>query len=184
MCKVQELWSLHKFFAKGRWLKNWESMMGCMYGYRDKTHLKSDESAAHLLGTTENFDWASEFILYLPRNLHAMKYEPPHDKTNKMACAPSEDLDQTGSLGIRPVWSESLLSTWTKLGSLATHWAHSKDSDQTGWMPRLIWVFTGRTVTLLVLSRCGSYIWRKWWVQVTIQKNLDTKNTFQNYPAR
>ena len=24
------------------------------------------------------------------------KIEPPHDKTNKMACAPSEDSDQTG----------------------------------------------------------------------------------------
>ena len=31
------------------------------------------------------------------------------------------------SLGIRPVWSESSLSTWRKLGSLATHWAHSED---------------------------------------------------------
>ena len=36
------------------------------------------------------------------------------------------------SLGIRPVWSESSLSAWRKFGSLATHWAHSKDSDQTG----------------------------------------------------
>ena len=34
------------------------------------------------------------------------------------------------SLGICPVWSESSLSTWRKLGSLATHWAHSEDSDQ------------------------------------------------------
>ena len=42
-------------------------------------------------------------------------------------------------------WSESLLSPWRNLGSLATPWAHSKDSDQTGWMPRLIWVFTGHT---------------------------------------
>ena len=49
------------------------------------------------------------------------------------------------SLGICPVWSESLLSTWRKLGSLATHWVHSKDSDQTGRMPRLIWVFAGHT---------------------------------------
>ena len=49
------------------------------------------------------------------------------------------------SLGIRPVWSESSLSAWRKLGSLATHWAHSEDSDQTGRMPRLIWVFAGRT---------------------------------------
>ena len=49
------------------------------------------------------------------------------------------------SLGVRPVWSESSLSAWRKLGSLATHWAHSEDSDQTGRMPRLIWVFAGRT---------------------------------------
>ena len=47
--------------------------------------------------------------------------------------------------GIHPVWSESLLSVWRHLGSLATHWAHSKDSDQTGQMPRLIWVFAERT---------------------------------------
>ena len=49
------------------------------------------------------------------------------------------------SLGIRPVWSESSLSAGRKLGSLATHWAHGEDSDQTGRMSRLIWVFAGRT---------------------------------------
>ena len=49
------------------------------------------------------------------------------------------------SLGIRPVWSESSLSAWRKLGSLATHWAYNEDSDQTGRMPRLIWVFARRT---------------------------------------
>ena len=38
------------------------------------------------------------------------------------------------SLGIRPVWSGSSLSAWRHLGSLATHWAHSEDSDQTGRM--------------------------------------------------
>ena len=47
------------------------------------------------------------------------------------------------SLGIRPVWSESSLSAWRNIGSLATHWAHSEDPDQTGRM-RLIWVFVGR----------------------------------------
>ena len=60
------------------------------------------------------------------------------------------------SLGVRPVWSESSLSAWRKLGPLATNWAHSEDSDQTGRMPRLIWVFAGRTLTLLVLSGGGS----------------------------
>ena len=77
-------------------------------------------------------------------------------------CAPSEDSDQPRhppsliSLGIRPVWSESSLSAWRKLGSLATQKAHIKASVQTGRMPKLIWVFAGRTLTLLVLSCRGS----------------------------
>ena len=48
-------------------------------------------------------------------------------------------------IGIRPVWSETLLSVWRNIRPLTTHWVHSEDSDQTGWMPRLIWVFAGRT---------------------------------------
>ena len=59
-------------------------------------------------------------------------FEPPHDKTNKMTVRPAKT-------------QISLLSAWRKLGSLAIHWAHSEDSDQTGRMPRLIWVFAGRT---------------------------------------
>ena len=61
-------------------------------------------------------------------------------QNQQSGCAPSEDSDQPG----HP------LSAWRKLGSLATHWAQSEDSDQTGRMPGLIWVFAGRTVTLLV----------------------------------
>ena len=30
------------------------------------------------------------------------------------------------SLGMRPVWSESLLSAWRKVGYLVTHWAQSE----------------------------------------------------------
>ena len=63
-----------------------------------------------------------------------------------------------------PVRPESSLSAWRKLGSLATHWVHSEDSDQTGRMPRLICVFAGRTLILLVLSCRGSYFFcRKSW---------------------
>ena len=39
-----------------------------------------------------------------------------------------------------------------------THWAHSEDSDQTWQMPRLIGVFAGCTVILLVLSWGGSIL--------------------------
>ena len=86
--------------------------------------------------------------------LNTLVFEPPRDKTNKVSVRPAKTQI---SLGIRLVWSESLLSAWRKLGPLATHWAHSEDSDQTGWMPRLIWVFAGRTVILLVLSWGGSF---------------------------
>ena len=54
--------------------------------------------------------------------------EPPHDKTNKMTVRP---VKTQISLGIRPVWSESSLSAWRNLGSLATHWSHGEDPDQT-----------------------------------------------------
>ena len=40
---------------------------------------------------------------------------------------------------------QSSLSVWRNLGSLATHLAHSEDSDQTGWMPRLIGAFARHT---------------------------------------
>ena len=61
--------------------------------------------------------------------------ELPHDKTNNVAVRPAKTQI---SLGICPVWSESSLSAWRNLGSLAIHWVHSEDSDQTGRMPRLI----------------------------------------------
>ena len=49
------------------------------------------------------------------------------------------------SLGIRPVWSESSLGAqWVAKDPMFLH-ADSKDSDQTGRMPRLIRVFAGRT---------------------------------------
>ena len=90
--------------------------------------------------------------------------EPPRDKINKVSVRPAKTQV---NLGIRPVWSESSLSAWRTLGSLASHWAHSEDSDQTGRMPRLIWVFAGRTATVLVLSRGGSNVVRYYYVNAS-----------------
>ena len=71
---------------------------------------------------------------------------PRHDNTNIM------------SVRIRPVWSESsLCAQWVAKGPRFLH-ADSDDSDQTGRMPRLIWVFAGRTIILLVLSSRGSFL--------------------------
>ena len=82
------------------------------------------------------------------------KYEPRHDKTNKMRVHPAKT--QT-CLGIRPVWSVSLCAQWVAKDPSILH-ADSEASDQTGWMPRLIWVFAGCTLILLVLSCRGSNI--------------------------
>ena len=49
------------------------------------------------------------------------------------------------SLGIRLVWSESSLCyLWVAKDTSFLH-AYSEDSDKTGRIPRLIWVFAGRT---------------------------------------
>ena len=45
-------------------------------------------------------------------------------------------------------------------------YADSEDSDQIGRMLRLIWVFAGRTLILLVLSCRGSY--RVWYILILI----------------
>ena len=83
------------------------------------------------------------------------RFEPRHDKPNKVSVRPAKTQI---SLGIRPVWSESLLCTqWVAKDPSFLH-GDSKDSDQTGRMPRLIRVFAGCTAILLVLSCCGSFI--------------------------
>ena len=51
----------------------------------------------------------------------------------------------------------SLRAQWVVKDPSFPH-ADSKVSDQTGRMHRLTWVFAGRTLTLLVLSCCGSYV--------------------------
>ena len=96
-------------------------------------------------------------------------------------------------LAIRPVWSESSLCTqWVAEDPSSLH-ADSKDSDQNWRMPRLIWVFAGRTTTLLVLLCRGSFVGQWlifhgpvisprilktiWWMRVTldIMYQCDTK---------
>ena len=111
---------------------------------------------------SSNICWGVEVIPSFKRlNWHKCHFaffsqsliEPQHDKNKQNDLCPQQRLRI--NLDIHPVWSESSLSAWRNLGSLATHWAHSEDSDQTGRMPRLIWVFAGHTVILLVLSCCS-----------------------------
>ena len=72
-----------------------------------------------------------------------------HDMTKptKWVCAQRRLTSARG-----PVWSESSLSAWRNIGSLATHSAHSDDSDQPGHfvgfaMSRLICRMTRKWTT-------------------------------------
>ena len=69
-------------------------------------------------------------------------FELPHDKTNKVTVRPAKTQI---SLGIHPVWSESSLCAQRVAKDPSFFHADSEDSDQTGRMPRLIWVFAGST---------------------------------------
>ena len=85
-------------------------------------------------------------------------------KRNTLSSQMSRDMTKPtkwvcAQLRLRSAWAfaqseQSSLSAWGKLGSLATHWVHSEDSDQTGRMPRLICVFAGPThFVCFVMSR-------------------------------
>ena len=85
-------------------------------------------------------------------------YVLQHDKTNKMTVCPAKTKI---SLGIRLVWSESSLCIqWVAKDPSFLH-VDSEDSDQTGRMPRLIWVFAGRTCHFVgyVMLRLIWFIW-------------------------
>ena len=69
-------------------------------------------------------------------------YEPMHDKANKMIVCPAKTQI---SLGIHPVWSESSLCAQWVAKDPRFLIADSEDSDQTGQMPRLVWVLAGYT---------------------------------------
>ena len=116
--------------------------------------------------------------------------EPRHKKTNKMSVRPAKTQI---SLGIRPVWSESSLSAWRKLGSLATHWACSEDwSDWADAQADLSlrWVhthFVGFVMSRLKFcnfpgmaknSFNGAHVIKFWWSYLAIIKQLNCWKMF------
>ena len=63
------------------------------------------------------------------------------------------------NVGIHPVWSESSLCTqWVAKDPSFLH-VDCKDSDQTGWIPRPIWVFTGH---MSFCWFCHALSWGEW----------------------
>ena len=78
-------------------------------------------------------------------------FEPQHDKTNNVACAPSEDSDQPGLppslIILRCAFNGQLRTQCCFMQTVMT--------DQARQMPRLIWVFAGHT------GHCVGFV--IWW---------------------
>ena len=103
----------------------------CKWRHRDRTLRTGNWNEYQFLSI---ISYLSHIVLTL--------FEPRHDKTNKMSVC--------------PVWSEpSLCAQW--LANIQAFFMRTAKTDQTGQMPRLIWVFAGRTAILLVLSCRSSF---------------------------
>ena len=67
-----------------------------------------------------------------------LAFEPLHDKTNIMTCASSEDSD-------RPGHPPSLIRVFAVRLKKPKVLSYPLSAQRRLWMPRLIWVFAGRT---------------------------------------
>ena len=97
--------------------------------------------------STGNLDRKNAILFKTKKN---RKTNSPSIITNWAASWQNQKNGMCAQQRLRSAWAsaqsdQSLLSVWRKLRSLATHWAHSENSDQTEWMPRLICVFARRT---------------------------------------
>ena len=101
------------------------------------------------------------FTIYLYIFFHCERWMSCCMAIQRNDCAPSEYWDKHGhSHNLIRVITVRMKKPWILI---ATHWAHSEDSCQTGWMPRLIWVFAGYTDHFA----CFVMLWLKWsWIPV------------------
>ena len=102
------------------------------------------------------------------------------DTINVMSrcCMAKPTKDLCAKRRLRSAWAytqsdQSSMSTWRNIKSIATHWVHSEDSDQTGQMPRLIWVFAGHTwqFVCFVMRRLKSEFGRCTWLETNTELN-------------
>ena len=86
--------------------------------------------------------------------------EPIHEKTYLLTCAPNEDSD-------KPAHPRSLIIVFVvrvkDFAFLAIPNAPSEDSDQTVWMCRLIWIFSGKHISEGTFLTLRPMYWRKWY---------------------
>ena len=118
----------------------------CAKRHTENKHYARVETGSHHSRWETDFNikfwqthWSVKCVCW-HSNLWSMIIEPRHDKTNIMCVCPAKT--QIGQ-GIPPVWTESSLCARCVAKGPKFLLVDSEDSDQLGWMPRLIWVCPG-----------------------------------------
>ena len=98
----------------------------------------------HIFCPAEFFIKQGCFFFLLTNRLYSFQCYFLNTKptNNKMTCAPSEDPDQPGHL---PSLNRAFAVRMKKHWGLGYPYSAQQRLDQTSQMPRLIWVFAGRT---------------------------------------
>ena len=147
-----------------------------MQGYQGSRSPGALRSAGSVRGRTGNKTRFSADIEYLMRQQKVMR-DMRHlmTKPTKWHVCPAKTQI---NLGIRPVWSESsLCAQWVAKDPSFLH-ADSEDSDQTGRMPRLIWVFAGGTchfvgfVTRWLICKLSLTLWLQKSLKLSWEKKI------------
>ena len=96
------------------------------------------------------------FLIIISKLLQKIKYELPHDKANKMACAPSEESDQPGHPpSLIRTFAVRMKKAWVLGYPLSGQWRLWSDWRR---MFRLIWVCTWRSHFVSFVMRRLNYI--------------------------
>ena len=107
-------------------------------------------------------------------NITKVIIEPRHDKTNKMNARPAKthiSLELGHPPSLITLFAVRMKKPWVLSNPLSAR----EDSGQTGWMPRLIWIFAERTVILLVFL-CRSSSTSVYIVSVSLQRIFPLSN--------
>ena len=82
--------------------------------------------------------WSFLDTCCLPENVWVFVLQTLSNHLNHLMTKPNVAVRPAKTqvrLGIRPVWSESSLSAWRKVETLATHWTHSEGSEMSETEP-------------------------------------------------
>ena len=91
--------------------------------------------------------------------IYRFLFELPHNKTNKLSCAPSKDSDQHGhSPSLIRVFAVRMKKAWVLSYPLSTQWRLIRLGGCPGWSESSLGAYT----ILLVLTWGGSYVIMRW----------------------